>query len=189
MPPPQNISLTNGATAGDDGGADERGAARLDGRHRGDRPPHAGAAGPLSRLQPRGPADRRQRPDPGGAGRGLPALRHPRGVRAALGDQSDGDADGREAARGDRRGGAQARHRHHRERCAGSAGRGPAAAGCRLRAGAHALRHQLHQDHRAWPAHRLSRRARPLCRRGRQPASGLELDGDADGGRDRHRNG
>ena len=38
---------------------------------------------------------------------------------------------------------------------------------------------------RAGPAHRLSRRARPLCRCRRQPASRLQLDGDADGRRDR----
>ena len=49
---------------------------------------------------------------------------------------------------GDRRGGAQARPRHHRERRARPADRGPAAAGGGTRAGAHALHHQFHQDRR-----------------------------------------
>ena len=44
---------------GHDRRADERCAARLDRRDRGDRPPYAGAAGDLSRLQSRRPADRR----------------------------------------------------------------------------------------------------------------------------------
>ena len=106
--------------------------------------------------------------DARGAGRGLPQVRHPRRLRAALGDQPDRDADERGAARRRRRGCAQARHRHHRERRARPAGREPAAADRGTRAGAHALRHQLHQDHRAGPAHRLSR-ARPTAMSPRSP--------------------
>ena len=62
----------------------------------------------------------------------------------------------------------------------------PMAALC---AGADALRHELHEDHCSRPADRLSRGARPLCRRRRQPASRLQLDGDACHCRDRHQMG
>ena len=78
-----------------------------------------------------------------------------------------------------------ARHRHHRERRAGPADRGAAAADRGTGAGAHALRHELHQDRRAGAAHRLSRCARPHVAGRHQPASRHQLDGDADGRRNR----
>ena len=66
------------------------------------------------------------------------------------------------------------------------ADRGSRAAVRLFRAGAHALRYAASPRLRyAGLAHRLSRRAGPLRCRGRQPPSRVELDGDADGRRDR----
>jgi hypothetical protein len=80
----------------------------------------------------------------------------------------------------------QARYRHHRERYSRTRWSRTGRHRCSLRAGTHALRHELHQDHGSRPADRLSRGAGPLCRRRRQPASGFQLDGNARDRRDRH---
>ena len=112
--------------------------------------------------------------------------RYPRRLRAAFGDQPDRHADGMPSAESTL---AEVARRHDIAIIENDVlgplveDRPPPIAA--FRAGTHALRHQLHQDHRAGSAHRLSRRARPLCRSRRQPPSRLQLDGDAHGRRDR----
>ena len=93
---PQNVSLTNGATAAMTVALMSVASARVDRGDRGDRPSHAGAACHLSRLQPaRACRSTTRASSPTALDEACRTIGYPRGVRAALGDQSDGDADGR----------------------------------------------------------------------------------------------